>query len=185
MNTKYVWVVFRCQGSATIELSDKLRESNVRGYVPRYITKIRLPRKKGYKWVYRPMLPSFIFVISDDIDLAESVVGRHASLMKYQGNVFWISHSEIMTMAEQIDSKYPQRQPIAQQEAEAVASMPQWQPPVLDEFLPGDQVKIKSGPLSGFSATVIKTKHEEVQINLPSGAFSGVVTVHRSLLEQA
>lgn len=184
MNTKYIWVVFRCQGSSTIELSDKLREANVRGYVPRYITKIRLPRKKGYKWVYRPMLPSFIFVISDDIALAESVIGRHASLMKYQGNGFFISHTEIMAMAEQIDSQYPQRHPIAQREAQEVASMPQWQPPAIDEFLPGDKVRIKSGPLSGFPATVIKAKHEEVKIDLPSGAFSGVVTVHISLLEK-
>ena len=60
------WMVFRCSGSETGNLEDKLSELGVSVWTPRVWFSKRVPRKKVRRVVLLAMLPSYLFVSEEE-----------------------------------------------------------------------------------------------------------------------
>lgn len=72
------WWVFRCSGSETGDLEEKLSESGHTVWTPRTWYRKRVPRKKVYRDILMAMLPSYLFVSQHaDLDLLASLGAKH------------------------------------------------------------------------------------------------------------
>jgi hypothetical protein len=72
------WLVYRCPGSETGDLEDRLGELGHKVWTPRVWFKKRVPRKRLYRVVLLSMLPSYLFVSRHaDLEALAALGAKH------------------------------------------------------------------------------------------------------------
>ena len=136
------WVVLRCRGRDTFELSEDLASIGLRAFTPAVRTRMRLPRQRKVALVTRPALPSFVFV-GDEASTQAQIArdkGRtpQFSMMRWAGDIMRVSDAALR----------PLKRLSAGDDISALGARGR------AHLLPGEQVVILGGPFVGRLAKV-------------------------------